>query len=1363
MDPDSLVSGDASPGDATILDPSRAVLQPLSSATQPTPTPVQRPIQLASIRQPVDLSAEEQPNLASPRPVQLAQAAPPAQQFPGQGQGLFGSNILPVPRVVPQGADPLDLEINNLTAQRDQFQRWGSDPQTLLWERGKANAYIQKSTELSAQIQQKQIEKQTQDTNQTMARNAGLTRVMPRTADAAAIREEMVREWKDEGNYDAYRSLVGAQDARGDLYMSEGINAMGGQVSKVAELYKKLDNAGDNAQYQSQRKEVLQDAGGTYNKYGLTDSQLPKTRDEFTARRAEIMGKFNNAKLFVATYNQKQAELTQASPITDEKVAGPTAGRFTFSNSDVMPKTTAVTLPELGGAKGVEHSTPGSKDLAKRGSGPGQWNTMDKAIREDVQKTLATPEFQGAISKHKMATDFLHTINDPNVFNYPAGVAMVVDEAGGVFRDVAEKSQAAGTVGISKQIDLKYGSIDNALNAMANNGAAYLAWIRSGRKGEEVKLEPRLTPESIEGFKYIAKLHYDQTAANISRLKGPIDILGMHGGDLANVGLNEEAQKILQPFLDQATLRGTLDYDKYDALVKGDRRISLAPGTIVPAGTPGFIPAGSYAKTLRSIPVTPPADPQGAPGGAGGSPPPGTQSLTPPGGGGGGGAGGGNPAATPYAAGIRAGESGNRYNAPPGAKSTASGAYQFTDSTWNANKPPGAPDQAYKATPEQQDVAFNSFTAKNAAALTKAGVPVTPLNLAITHQQGEGGGPKLLKAPDDALAKDQVGRTEAANNAQFFWDKETGRALTVAESKAKFAQFYRQAGGVATLAQQALERRNAPVVAPAQPAATGLLDPRAARQAIQQRATQVGAPQALVSAITPGMAVAGGAMGTAVGGPLGAIPGAMTGGAIGRNVTDYMTKPPEEQDILKSSIYGAGEGLVAGIPGGKAASIGARMALGATVPAAERWWEGDTLPEVMNAAAGGLVGGALGESLGATLGMAKHLIWTGFSKATQGLLTSAAEVIAKEQPKIADATGKMVPNAKYEAAEQFIKNKGMDPEGLAYGFKQVEQQVSRGQAFAERPGGVEQLKQGRQLENIKNQVADAGAAAGVGGLTPKGPIPSGPISTIRAPANLSGNIPQEYLPYAQHAESALLRPTRSVGEHWSNAADAREYLLRVERSALSGSSPDTIKAQAMRDIADNVRQYQEIIARALLPKAQSDALIGHLKDTDQAYRKAVLAGGDNIVETIAAGGKKGNQARTAFNELARNDPVAKSWMNALVGAQTKGTRAILWTTVAGLSGTAAAVVPIAGPAIGAVGGAISVVKGLGVIKDYMVQKGAGKVVTMKNMMGRQVISDQAATRFRQAGAALGSAMGAAAAQRAVAPSGNTAPAQLAPQ
>jgi hypothetical protein len=100
---------------------------------------------------------------------------------------------------------------------------------------------------------------------------------------------------------------------------------------------------------------------------------------------------------------------------------------------------------------------------------------------------------------------------------------------------------------------------------------------------------------------------------------------------------------------------------------------------------------------------------------------------------------------------VRRRESGGNDNAQ-NSLSSASGRYQFTDSTFvNTMMPlmPGKSRQdilALKNDPNVQDQAMQAFTMGNANALKNAGFDPTPQNLYLAHHYGAGGATKLLQA-----------------------------------------------------------------------------------------------------------------------------------------------------------------------------------------------------------------------------------------------------------------------------------------------------------------------------------------------------------------------------------------------------------------------------------------------------------------------------------------------------------------------------------------------------------------------------------------------------------------------------------------
>lgn len=113
---------------------------------------------------------------------------------------------------------------------------------------------------------------------------------------------------------------------------------------------------------------------------------------------------------------------------------------------------------------------------------------------------------------------------------------------------------------------------------------------------------------------------------------------------------------------------------------------------------------------------------------------------------------------------VRGAESGGN-DAAANPRSSAAGRYQFTDSTWLAMYKrrfggAGLSDAqivAKKANGDLQDMLMRDLTADNAAALRKAGVPVTEGNLYLAHFAGERGARKLHAADPEARVEDVLG------------------------------------------------------------------------------------------------------------------------------------------------------------------------------------------------------------------------------------------------------------------------------------------------------------------------------------------------------------------------------------------------------------------------------------------------------------------------------------------------------------------------------------------------------------------------------------------------------------------------------
>jgi hypothetical protein len=369
---------------------------------------------------------------------------------------------------------------------------------------------------------------------------------------------------------------------------------------------------------------------------------------------------------------------------------------------------------------------------------------------------------------------------------------------------------------------------------------------------------------------------------------------------------------------------------------------------------------------------------------------------------------------------------------------------------------------------------------------------------------------------------------------------------------------------------------------------------------------------------------------------------------------------------------------------------------------------------------------------------------------------AAAQVLAEQKPRNVDAMGKSVENTAYTKAKETVEAAGLDAEHAAYAFKQVKDKANIGDALTQRPGEVARMKAAEDLENVQNFVGNQAAAKGVTPRSPAAgapfkPIKDGPLESINVGPNSKGKIDAQFFPEARQAEYMLQKPAANMNERWGNAAEARSALLAHERTAMING--DTVRADAMRAIADTVRVQQEKMVRAVLPKPQADALITHLKNADTRYRAAIEAGGPDIVKTIAAGGAKGNQAKAKFDALATNDPIAQRMMNALTTAEKRAGDKTLFHIALTAAGTLH-FIPVVGTAASAVAGAITAAKLKQMGTDYMVRRGAGQMVTFKDLVAKEF--PQVTSALRQGGAAVGSSAGVDAARALVAPA---APAQ----
>lgn len=119
--------------------------------------------------------------------------------------------------------------------------------------------------------------------------------------------------------------------------------------------------------------------------------------------------------------------------------------------------------------------------------------------------------------------------------------------------------------------------------------------------------------------------------------------------------------------------------------------------------------------------------------------------------------------------GIESGHKADAYN-----KSGATGLFQFIPSTWASYGKGNALD------PNANFEAFKRYTASNIKQMQKAGIPVTPTNIYLAHQQGIGGLKAILKSLETGAPLSEKILRNVKNNslggfkglAQFYndWD-----------------------------------------------------------------------------------------------------------------------------------------------------------------------------------------------------------------------------------------------------------------------------------------------------------------------------------------------------------------------------------------------------------------------------------------------------------------------------------------------------------------------------------------------------------------------------------------------------------------
>jgi hypothetical protein len=537
------------------------------------------------------------------------------------------------------------------------------------------------------------------------------------------------------------------------------------------------------------------------------------------------------------------------------------------------------------------------------------------------------------------------------------------------------------------------------------------------------------------------------------------------------------------------------------------------------------------------------------------------------------------------------------------------------------------------------------------------------------------------------------------------------------------------------------------------------LSPEEAAQSAQLRQQRLDQATASAAHKAPELlGAAGGLIGSA-GGPVGTVGGGAIGGALGGQIENYFTGAPEKQNIpgyTEAGVWGGLKGAVTNMGGPGVGGSVLRIAGSTAVPAAKAWYETGDVGETYDAALRGMAEGTFGEAFGRGLGLA-HQGWNYLHTAGKAELIAAGKVLSEQEARIMGPSGKMVDNPVYQQAAETAKKLHQDPDVLAYNYKETlaaqaagKIPKTTGEVLTQRPGAVAEAKISREQYNPgKEQIAEAGTAATVGKNVPPGTqfapkIAHDPVAAVGKNPSEIPDIPR-YQQAAKIARDEMDQKAGSWKEIWQNQINARSNLLDKARRA-EEAHPYADQKQDMkayRAMADEVRKQQEHIAKTLLPPDRAQQVMKGLNEADEAWRQAKVAGGTDIVKTIAGGGDKGREALAAFNKLTGNDPAAKGMLDALVKLHNKtafSTTGGRITTTGVVTGAAALAHFI--PGVGTMAGlGITALKGLHMLQQHMLERASGKTANFDELIRRQ-LSNKAKARYQRAGvSAVGPVVG----------------------
>lgn len=1236
-----------------------------------------------------------------------APQAPPAQ--PQQAEGpAFGSSLRKMtPGAHYDAPDPQASALDQASSLLEQRVKRASsiatNPLAQIFAPEQVAAARQFVPQAAEQLQKIEQQKSAIQAGRVQARTLGLD---PGEVSDQATQEDRITIAQSKalkGDMRAFQGLQAVHPERAAAIAPQVYETVAGHLDRAQLAFDSLASMQNEGQYRAKVNQLRQD--GTLTDLESLGLKLPPTFEAFNASKAMEGRALREARIGINTIGQKLEERNTYQPM-EKKEAETYHGRLTTAYGD---KLTNGQWGRNGasGTRGLVVNGLPTVDALGRGGVIGD-KEQRKELGEDFKNAVPKEDIEKLRAFNRTyqlaTTDAKGKPVPDGKINTNPNVQQGISEG---LASMLRGGTGGANVGLLK-IELgKRGWAQSAIDGLVSN---YAGTMNTLFKNADRPYLSEQTQKQIRDVMDVLKTYSEQDISE--RGKDIARRAGALGFDVSALGLSKnEASGVIGEALEEGR-RAQIERMRpnFQAIGGGDGVLQLgaqrpgASSSDLPLGSqqanqlPGARPLQTPVQQAGQPPQQSGPTPQASPGVQQPVTIAGQQVTLPPG------------ISPQYVQAVQRIESGGERDPwKAGTKlSSASGAFQFIKSTWAADKPPGSPERAADATPQQQAEALASRATKDTGTLKANNLPVTDTSLYVMHNLGAGAGATLLKADPSADARTLVGEDAARNNPMFFKGRPT----------------------VATVLQRYADAMNEPEGGPKPKPDFGGATVSDAADVVGKALLKSFPPTAALSAIwgrlspdqkekvkelaidnAPAIgSIAGGVAGAAAGNIPGGVAGGAAGGAAGQALKDYLKGNAQSpKEIVKQGAIG---GVLGVMPAGRPVVGAAARVLGVSgVEAADKVAEGGDASDAVDA---GLKGAGLavgGEMFGRALGMAGHKVYNLFSPDARKTVQTAAknyaeaaEALRTEPSKLPGTGGAAsTTNPKYEAAEAAktkaeatLKDAGLNPEEAAYAHKVSAEGVPTQEAEAARPGALEKERVGEGYQQLEREVG--GKGVGAPKATPK--LADGPVAAVEAK-----KVSAAHAELAEHVEMAITAPAKNWQEKWTQLKDARSDLLQAERDALSSTAPGKTKiANDMRTLADTVRAQQEKSAQHVFGKRDGELFMLKLNVLDARYRRLMDAtNGMDLAKAARMTGEAGREAEKRFTAFAAGDKDAVAAFRAMRGAKGDAFESTVpWT--------------VAGEGLPVVGKVIKVAKLGGMLREWARERAAGSPVTFADLV-----------------------------------------------